>query len=44
MFQHIGTFRFEKGKQGWVRISNEGTDGKYVIADAIRFLRVAEPR
>ncbi|MCA9178543.1 MAG: xanthan lyase [Planctomycetales bacterium] len=40
LFRTLGTFRFEAGKQGWVRISNEGTDGKYVIADAVQFLPV----
>lgn len=38
LFRTLGTFRFDKGKAGWVKISNEGTDGKYVIADAVQFL------
>jgi hypothetical protein len=38
LFRSVGTFRFASGKSGWVRISNEGTDGKYVIADAVQFL------
>ena len=38
LFQTIGTFPFAKGSDGWVRISNEGTDGKYVIVDAVQFL------
>jgi len=38
LFRSIGQYRFEKGKSGWVRISNEGTDGKYVVADAVQFL------
>ena len=40
LFRTIGRFRFEKGKSGLIRISNEGTDGKYVIADAVQFIRV----
>lgn len=42
LFRTLGTFRFEKGKAGWVKISNDGTDGKYVIADAVQFLYVDE--
>ncbi len=38
LFRSMGVFRFEKGNSGWVRISNEGTDGKYVIADAVQFI------
>ncbi|WP_339727573.1 xanthan lyase [uncultured Gimesia sp.] len=38
LFRTLGVFRFNKGKSGWVKISNEGTDGKYVIADAVQFL------
>lgn len=40
LWRTIGTFRFAAGRAGWVRISNEGTDGKYVIADAVQFLPV----
>jgi len=39
LFRTLGTFRFNKGTSGWVRISNEGTDGKYVIADAVQWLQ-----
>lgn len=42
LFRTLGTFRFDQGKSGWVKISNEGTDGKYVIADAVQFLYVGE--
>ncbi|WP_417393115.1 xanthan lyase [Gimesia sp.] len=42
LFRSLGTFRFDQGKSGWVKISNEGTDGKYVIADAVQFLYVGE--
>ena len=38
LFRSLGVFEFEKGKNGSVTISNEGTDGKYVIADAVQFL------
>ena len=38
LFRSLGTFRFAAGKHGWVRISTAGTDGKYVIADAVQFL------
>ena len=41
LFRTLGVFRFEAGKKGWVRVSNEGTEeGKVVIADAVQFLRV----
>ncbi|MBL9184188.1 MAG: c-type cytochrome [Verrucomicrobiaceae bacterium] len=41
LFRTLGTFRFEKGRAGWVRISNEGTDPtKVVIADAVQFIPV----
>ncbi len=40
LFRALGQFRFEAGKQGWVRISTAGTDGKYVIADAVQFIPV----
>jgi len=39
LFRSLGTFRFEAGKQGWVRITTEGTDGKNVIADAVQWLQ-----
>ncbi|APZ94914.1 sulfatase-like hydrolase/transferase [Fuerstiella marisgermanici] len=42
LFRTLGTFRFEAGKAGWVRIANDGTDGKYVIADAVQFLPVKD--
>lgn len=38
LFRTLGTFRFHAGTNGWVRISNEGTDGKYVVADAVQWL------
>ena len=38
LFRSLGTFEFKKGKNGSVIISNEGTEGKYVIADAVQFL------
>lgn len=36
----IGTYDFAAGTDGYVRIRNDGT-GNYVVADAIRFLKVA---
>ncbi len=41
LFRSLGTFRFRAGKSAWVRISSDGTDGKYVIADAVQWLPVA---
>lgn len=38
LFRSLGVFDFEAGQQGWVQISNAGTEGKYVIADAVQFL------
>ena len=44
LFRTLGTFRFEAGRAGWVRVSNEGTEAdKVVIADAVQFLRVEKP-
>lgn len=43
LFRTLGTFRFEAGRKGWVRISTGGTDGKYVIADAVQFLPRKKP-
>ena len=37
-FRSLGQFRFEAGSPAWIRISNEGTEGKYVIADAVRLI------
>ncbi len=42
LFRTLGTFRFNAGSEGWVKISNEGTDGKYVIADAVQWLPAGE--
>jgi hypothetical protein len=44
LWRTLGTFRFAAGTNGWVRIANAGTEGKYVIADAVQFLPVPEPR
>ncbi len=38
LFRSLGVFEFKKGKTGSVTISNEGTEGKYVIVDAVQFL------
>jgi hypothetical protein len=40
LFSSLGTYRFKKGKDGCVRILNEGTPGKVAIADAVQFLFV----
>ena len=40
LFRTLGRFKFPKGSEGWVRISTDGTDGKYVIADAVQFIRI----
>jgi hypothetical protein len=45
LFRSLGTFRFEAGRAGWVRVSNEGTEpDKAVIADAVQFLPGAPPK
>ena len=45
LFRSLGTFRFEAGRAGWVRVSNEGTEAdKVVIADAVQFLPSAPPK
>ena len=42
LFRTLGRFRFEAGRKGWLRVSNDGTEGdKVVIADAVQFLPVA---
>jgi hypothetical protein len=42
MWNYIGTYSFEAGTSGYVQVSNEGTEeGKYVIADAVKFVRTA---
>lgn len=44
LFRRLGIFRFETGRSGWVRISNEGTEeNKVVIADAVQFLPAGRP-
>jgi hypothetical protein len=40
LFRTVGRYRFSAGQRGWVRFSNEGSNGKYVIADAVQFLPV----
>lgn len=35
----LGEYRFEAGKEAWVEISNDGTDG-HVIVDAVRLVAV----
>ena len=40
LFRSLGTFRFKRGKSGSVTIGTAGTEGKYVIVDAVQFLPV----
>ena len=37
LLQPVGTFRFTKGKSGYVEIANAGTEG-YVVIDAVQWL------
>lgn len=40
LFRSLGRYRLEAGTHSWVRISNDDTDGKYVIADAVQFILI----
>lgn len=40
LFEPIGRFTFEKGGECKVTISTEGTEGRYVIVDAVQFISV----
>ena len=40
LFRSIGIFEFKKGKVGSVTIGTDGTEGKYVIVDAVQFIPV----
>lgn len=42
LFRTLGKFRFAAGRAGYVRVSTDGTDGKYVIVDAVQWLPVSE--
>lgn len=45
LWRTLGVFRFEAGRAGWVRVSNDGTEpDKVVIADAVQFLSSAPPK
>lgn len=45
LFRSLGIFRFEAGRTGWVRVSNEGTEpNKVVVADAVQFLPSVAPK
>lgn len=45
LFRTLGTFRFEAGKSGYVRIANDGTEpNKVVIADAVQWLPQSPPK
>ncbi|MDP3072012.1 MAG: hypothetical protein Q8N18_17100 [Opitutaceae bacterium] len=43
LWRTLGVFRFEAGRGGHVRLGTAGTEGKYVIVDAVQFLPVAAP-
>ena len=44
LWRTLGIVRFESGRGGWVRVSNDGTEpDKVVIADAVQFLPVPPP-
>ena len=40
LFRSLGVFEFAAGKGASITISNDGTEGKYVIADAVQLIRV----
>jgi len=44
LFRSLGSFRFNKGKCGFVRIETAGTEGKYVIVDSVQFLPVVSSK
>ncbi len=41
-FYPLGQFQFEKGKSGFVQVSNKGAKGGVVVADAVQFIPVEE--
>jgi hypothetical protein len=43
LWRTLGVFRFTAGRAGFVRIGTAGTEGKYVIVDAVQFLPAAAP-
>ncbi|MCX6939964.1 MAG: xanthan lyase [Verrucomicrobia bacterium] len=43
LWRTLGVFRFAAGREGFVRIDTAGTEGKYVIVDAVQFLPVPPP-
>lgn len=43
LFRTLGTFRFTTGREGWVRVSNDGTEpDKVAIADAVQWLEAKD--
>ena len=42
LFRPLGTFRFKQGTSGSVTFHTSGTEGKYVIVDAVQFLPVKD--
>lgn len=43
LWRTLGVFRFAAGRAGFVRIETAGTEGKYVIVDAVQFLPASPP-
>ncbi len=43
LWRTLGVFRFAAGRAGFVRIGTDGTEGKYVIVDAVQFLAAPAP-
>jgi hypothetical protein len=41
IWNYIGTYSFLEGTTGQVTVTTEGTEGSYVIADAVKFVRTA---
>jgi len=44
LFRTLGRFRFNSGREHWVKIANDDTTGKYVIADAIQWIPTVAER
>jgi hypothetical protein len=42
LFRSLGIFEFAAGTTGSIVISNDGTEGKYAIADAVQLLPVVD--
>ncbi len=42
LFRSLGRFSFRQGRNGSVTIGTQGTEGKYVIVDAVQFIPVKD--